>query len=126
MKIRQYNVTFRVLTKKNAQPPNSHVFKPTRTIFELVQDIIATNLQTKSQEKLTINPYIAIQGKIPRPLAAMFFKQLELFSNSSMGANLLTKFLEDWTIYVASRALTRIMLRPHATQRTKGNHKSSP
>ncbi|KAH3834323.1 hypothetical protein DPMN_107646 [Dreissena polymorpha] len=50
--------------------------------FELVQDIIGTNLLTK------INA--------PTP--------------DIIGINLLTKFHEDWTINVASRVLTRQML----------------
>ncbi|KAH3869561.1 hypothetical protein DPMN_032730 [Dreissena polymorpha] len=41
------NVASRVLTRKNAQPPGSHVFQPTNIIFELVQDIIGINLLTK-------------------------------------------------------------------------------
>ncbi|KAH3754122.1 hypothetical protein DPMN_188783 [Dreissena polymorpha] len=41
------NVASRVLTGKNAPPPGGHVFKATKTIFELIQDIIGTNLLTK-------------------------------------------------------------------------------
>ncbi|KAH3894305.1 hypothetical protein DPMN_018461 [Dreissena polymorpha] len=37
------HVTFKV---KNAPPPGGHVFQPTRTIFTLDKDIIATNLLT--------------------------------------------------------------------------------
>ncbi|KAH3698368.1 hypothetical protein DPMN_085888 [Dreissena polymorpha] len=72
---RKINVASRVLTRKNAPPPGSHVFQPTGiivklekctplgshvfranvTIFELIQDIIKTNLLTKFHEDLTIN-----------------------------------------------------------------------
>ncbi|KAH3705687.1 hypothetical protein DPMN_080764 [Dreissena polymorpha] len=41
------NVASRVLTRKNAPTPGSHVFQPTDIIFELVQDIIGINLLTK-------------------------------------------------------------------------------
>ncbi|KAH3768970.1 hypothetical protein DPMN_170191 [Dreissena polymorpha] len=49
------NVAARVLTRKNALPPGSHVFQPTGIIFEVVQDIIGTNLLTKFHEDQTIN-----------------------------------------------------------------------
>ncbi|KAH3864715.1 hypothetical protein DPMN_027740 [Dreissena polymorpha] len=38
---------------------------------------------------------------MPRPLVAMFFKQLDI-----MGKNLLTQFHDDRTINMASRVLT--------------------
>ncbi|KAH3790821.1 hypothetical protein DPMN_169029 [Dreissena polymorpha] len=40
---------------EKAMPPAGHVFKPTGTIFVLVQDIIGTNLLTKFHEDRTIN-----------------------------------------------------------------------
>ncbi|KAH3834718.1 hypothetical protein DPMN_108053 [Dreissena polymorpha] len=40
---------------KNAPPLGSHVFQANVTIFELIQDIIETNLLTKFHEDLTIN-----------------------------------------------------------------------
>ncbi|KAH3820183.1 hypothetical protein DPMN_121927 [Dreissena polymorpha] len=56
------NVASRVLTrfyyshiKKNALPLGSHVFQANITIFELIQDIIGTNLLTKFHEDWTIN-----------------------------------------------------------------------
>ncbi|KAH3715354.1 hypothetical protein DPMN_058061 [Dreissena polymorpha] len=45
---RTINVASRVHIGKNAPPPGRHVFQPTKTIFELFQDIIGTNLLTKS------------------------------------------------------------------------------
>ncbi|KAH3843249.1 hypothetical protein DPMN_116761 [Dreissena polymorpha] len=36
-----------IVNKKNALPNNGHVFQPTRTIFELIKDIMKTNLLTK-------------------------------------------------------------------------------
>ncbi|KAH3696146.1 hypothetical protein DPMN_083609 [Dreissena polymorpha] len=97
---RKINVASRVLTRKNAPPPGGHVFQPTSIIFKLVQDIIGINLLNKFHEDQTINV--------------------------ASRTNLLTKFHEDWTINVASRELTRQMLTPHNTRRTKGDHKSSP
>ncbi|KAH3730919.1 hypothetical protein DPMN_056920 [Dreissena polymorpha] len=47
--------TKNVTSRETATPPGSHVFQPTRTIFELVQDIIITNVLTKFHEDWTIN-----------------------------------------------------------------------
>ncbi|KAH3738662.1 hypothetical protein DPMN_045301 [Dreissena polymorpha] len=74
---RKINVASRMLTRKNAPPPGghfhedqtinvasrvknapphgSHVFQANVTIFELIQDIIETNLLTKFHEDWTIN-----------------------------------------------------------------------
>ncbi|KAH3877183.1 hypothetical protein DPMN_001042 [Dreissena polymorpha] len=52
---RKINVASRVLTRKNAPPPGSHVFQPTGIIFELIQDIIGMNLLTKFHEDRTVN-----------------------------------------------------------------------
>ncbi|KAH3891339.1 hypothetical protein DPMN_015433 [Dreissena polymorpha] len=49
------NVASRVLTRKNAPPPGGHVFKATKTIFELIQDIIKKNLLTKFHDDWKIN-----------------------------------------------------------------------
>ena len=56
------NVTSRVLTRfhynhtrKSPPPPGSHVFQQARTIFELIRDIVRTNLLTKFHEDWTIN-----------------------------------------------------------------------
>ncbi|KAH3704926.1 hypothetical protein DPMN_079987 [Dreissena polymorpha] len=98
--------------RKNALPLGSHVFQANIIIFELIQDIIKTNLLTKFHENWTINeasrPYIAIYGKCP-PLMAMFLKQPKPFSNSSKISltNLLTKFHDDRKINLTSRVLKR-------------------
>ncbi|KAH3887017.1 hypothetical protein DPMN_011030 [Dreissena polymorpha] len=56
---RTINVTSRVLTRfaiyKTATPPGCHVFQSTGTIFELVQDIIGTQVLSKFHEDWTIN-----------------------------------------------------------------------
>ncbi|KAH3849157.1 hypothetical protein DPMN_091553 [Dreissena polymorpha] len=52
------HVASRVLTshiKKNAPPLGSHVFQANVTIFELIQDIVETNLLIKFHEDWTIN-----------------------------------------------------------------------
>ncbi|KAH3855484.1 hypothetical protein DPMN_098086 [Dreissena polymorpha] len=115
---RKINVASRVLTRKNAPPPGSHVFLPTSIIFELVQDIIGMNLLTKFYEHQTIN--VASREKCPAPWQPCFS------SKHIIETNLLTKFHKDWTINVASRDLTRQTLTLHIARRTKGDHKSSP
>ncbi|KAH3747486.1 hypothetical protein DPMN_181913 [Dreissena polymorpha] len=67
------NVASRVLTRKNAPPPGSHVFQPTGIIFELVQDIIGMNLLTKFHEDRTVN--VASREKNAPPLGSHFFEQ---------------------------------------------------
>ncbi|KAH3895817.1 hypothetical protein DPMN_019984 [Dreissena polymorpha] len=65
------HLTSRVLTKKmpcplaainnlshkvkNAPPPGGHIFQQTRTIFEIIHNIISTIVLTKFHEDLTIN-----------------------------------------------------------------------
>ncbi|KAH3755263.1 hypothetical protein DPMN_189954 [Dreissena polymorpha] len=50
------NLASRVLTRTKAPPPRDHVFfQPTRNIFELLQDIIGTNLLTKFHVDRKIN-----------------------------------------------------------------------
>ncbi|KAH3816542.1 hypothetical protein DPMN_118059 [Dreissena polymorpha] len=108
------NVAFKVLTMKNAPPPGGNDFQKTRTIFELILDVIRINPLTKFHEDWTINitfrPY---NENAPPP-------------GDIIGTNLLTKFHEDRTINVAFRVLTRQMLTMHKAQQIKGNHKSSP
>ncbi|KAH3886773.1 hypothetical protein DPMN_010786 [Dreissena polymorpha] len=121
---------------KNAPPPGSHTinmasrvltrvywrpcFQPTGTILEFVRDIIGTNLLTKFHDDQTINvaSRVPYKGKMPCPLAAMFFNQLK------PNWNLLTKFHEDRTIKVTSSVLTRQMLTPYDGQKaiTKAHH----
>ncbi|KAH3861206.1 hypothetical protein DPMN_024133 [Dreissena polymorpha] len=112
------NVASRV---KNAQPLCSHVFQESITIFELIQYIIETNLLTKFPEDWTINvasrvltrfyysnilPY---KVKFTHLGSHVFQANLTIFEliRDIIKTNLLTKFLEDWTINVASRVLTR-------------------
>ncbi|KAH3841034.1 hypothetical protein DPMN_114493 [Dreissena polymorpha] len=79
-------VLTRLLTRKNAPPRGGHVFQPTSTIFELVQDIIGMNLLTE---------------KNTPPLGSHVFQAnviiFELIQDNNK-TNLLTIFHEDWTI----------------------------
>ncbi|KAH3728248.1 hypothetical protein DPMN_054201 [Dreissena polymorpha] len=131
--------------EKNAPPPGSHVFQATGTIFELVQDIIGTNLLTNVYKrpyiigtnlltKIHEDPTINVASRVltrknaPNPRSHVFQRTETNFTliQDFIGTNLLTKFHEDWTINVASSVLTRQMLLPHAARQTKGDHKSSP
>ncbi|KAH3705653.1 hypothetical protein DPMN_080730 [Dreissena polymorpha] len=88
---RKINVASRVLTRKNAPPPGSHVFQQTGIIFELIQDIIGMHLLTKLHDDRTVN--VASRVNI------IIFKLIQ----DIIETNLLTKFHEEWTINVASR-----------------------
>ncbi|KAH3856753.1 hypothetical protein DPMN_099347 [Dreissena polymorpha] len=103
------NAASRVLTRKNATPPGSHVFQPTGIIFELFQDIIGMNLLTKFHEDWTIN--VASRVKNAPPLGSHVFQaKVTIFKliQDIIGTNLLSnKFYEDRKINVASRVLTR-------------------
>ncbi|KAH3891963.1 hypothetical protein DPMN_016073 [Dreissena polymorpha] len=79
-KDRKLNVASRVLTRKNAPPPGSHVFQLTRILLKIFQDIIRVNLLTKFHEDRTVN--VASRVKNAPTLASH--------------TNLLTKFHEDW------------------------------
>ncbi|KAH3882392.1 hypothetical protein DPMN_006330 [Dreissena polymorpha] len=85
------NVASRVLTKKNAPPPGGHVFKATKSIFELIQDIIGTNLLTKFHDD-RMTSRVLTRKNAPPPRWPY-----------NIGMNLLTEFHEDRTINVASR-----------------------
>ncbi|KAH3797389.1 hypothetical protein DPMN_150969 [Dreissena polymorpha] len=92
------NVASRVLTRKNAPPPDGHI-----------------NLLTKFHEDPTIN--VASIVKNAPPLGSHVFQVnltiVDLIQNI-IEPNLLTKYHEDWSINVASSVLTRQMLTPHA------------
>ncbi|KAH3884753.1 hypothetical protein DPMN_008739 [Dreissena polymorpha] len=130
------NVTIRVLARKNAAPWRP-CFQPTKTIFEIVQDIIRTNLQAEFYEIWTINMTLRVKNAPPR--SGNVFKTIfELFQDiigayfpfmgkchaSSwsyfqqtisifelvqhfIGTYVLTNFNEDRTIHLASRVYQR-------------------
>ncbi|KAH3846538.1 hypothetical protein DPMN_088840 [Dreissena polymorpha] len=86
-----------------SRPLGGHVFPPTGTIFELIQDIIGTN-------KCLPKAIYSHIRKNALPPGGNVFKTtktiLELIQDI-IGKNLLTKFNEDRKINVASRVLTR-------------------
>ncbi|KAH3896522.1 hypothetical protein DPMN_020699 [Dreissena polymorpha] len=113
---RTINVSSRVLTRfyyshirKNAPPPGCHVFKATKTIFNLIQDIIGTNLRlTKFHEDWTINvaSRVLTRKNAPPPCGHVCKATKTIFklTQNMIGKNLMTKFHEDRKINVASRA----------------------
>ncbi|KAH3787569.1 hypothetical protein DPMN_165695 [Dreissena polymorpha] len=82
-------VTSRVFTRNTASPPGGHVFQRTRTIFELNQHIIKTNILTKLHEDWASN------------VTSTVLTSLKL-SGGIIGTNVLTMFHEDRTRNVAS------------------------
>ncbi|KAH3700664.1 hypothetical protein DPMN_075641 [Dreissena polymorpha] len=118
---RKINVASRVLTRKNAPPPGSHVFQPTGIIFELVQDIIRMNLLTKFYEDRTVNVAsknwtikVASREKCPDHGDHVFKATKTIFEliQDIIGTNLQTKFHDDREINVTSRVLTRKIAPP--------------
>ncbi|KAH3817059.1 hypothetical protein DPMN_118588, partial [Dreissena polymorpha] len=106
-----------VASREKCPTPCAHVFKATKTIFELIQDIIGTNLLTKFHDDRRIN---MTSREIAPPRGGHFHEDRTINVASrvknatSLGShvfqantNLLTKFHQDWTINVASRVLTR-------------------
>ncbi|KAH3704554.1 hypothetical protein DPMN_079611 [Dreissena polymorpha] len=71
--------------RKNAPPLDSHVFQTNATIFELIQDIIQTNLLTKFHEDWTINvaSRVLTRKSAPPTGGYVFFHRSIPFSNSS-------------------------------------------
>ncbi|KAH3844689.1 hypothetical protein DPMN_086950, partial [Dreissena polymorpha] len=111
------NVASRGLTRKNSPPPGGHVFKETKTIFELLHDIIGTNLLTKFHEDRKIN-VASIRKNAPPPGGHVFQPTSIIFElvQDIIRMNLLTKFHEDWTINVASRVKNAPPLGSHVFQ----------
>ena len=85
-------------------PPGSYVFQPTGTIFELVQDIIRTNVPTKFHEDnefdfYSVNKFYYSHNRktAPPPGGHVFQPTGTIFEliQDNIGTNLLTKFYED-------------------------------
>ncbi|KAH3880063.1 hypothetical protein DPMN_003975 [Dreissena polymorpha] len=102
------NVASRVLTSKNAPSPGDHVLQANGIIFELVQDIIRTNLLTMFYDDRTINLASRMQITLPGGHVFQPTETIFEFIQDIIGTNMLTKFHEDPTINVVSRVLTRI------------------
>ncbi|KAH3738212.1 hypothetical protein DPMN_044840 [Dreissena polymorpha] len=77
--------------RKNAPPLGSHVFQAKVTIFELIQDIIGTNLLSKFHEDRKIN--VASREKCPAPGGHVFQPTGIIFKpvQDIIGMNFLTK-----------------------------------
>ncbi len=100
-------------------PAGGHVFHPTETIFELVQDFIGTHVPTKFHEDWTKNVtsrvltrfyyYSHIRKTATPPGSHVFQPTGTIYElvQDIIRTNVLTKFHEDWTINVTSRVLTR-------------------
>ncbi|KAH3879276.1 hypothetical protein DPMN_003179 [Dreissena polymorpha] len=116
------NVTSKVLTRKNAPPPGGHVFIATIPcpIFELIQDIIGTNLLTKFHRDQTINVASRmLTRKNALPPGSHVFQPISIIFKlvqDIIGMILLTMFHEDPTINVASRVKNAPPLGSHVFQ----------
>ncbi|KAH3755418.1 hypothetical protein DPMN_190114 [Dreissena polymorpha] len=114
------NVASKVLTRKNAPPPGGHVFIATIPIFELIQDIIGTNLLTKFHKDQTINVASRmLTRKNALPPGSHVFQPISIIFKliqDIIGMNLLTMFHEDPTINVASRVTNAPPLGSHVFQ----------
>ncbi|KAH3803836.1 hypothetical protein DPMN_132104 [Dreissena polymorpha] len=117
---RKINVASRVLTRKNAPPPGSHVFQPIGIIFELVQDIIGMNLLTKLHEDRTVNVasktnllakfHEDSREKCPAPGGHVFKATKTVFEliPDIIGTNLMTKFHDDRKINTCDPTRLRV------------------
>ncbi|KAH3815248.1 hypothetical protein DPMN_143770 [Dreissena polymorpha] len=106
--------------ERKCPAPGGHVFKATKTIFDLIQDVIGTNLLTKFHDDRKINVtsrvltrfYYSHIRKIAPPLWWPCFST----NRHIIGINLLTEFHEDRTINVASRVKNAPSLGGHVIQ----------
>ncbi|KAH3835113.1 hypothetical protein DPMN_108456 [Dreissena polymorpha] len=106
-----------------------HIFQATGTIFELVQDIIGTNLLTMFHDdrtiimaprekcpplKINVASRVLTMKNAPTPGGHVFKATETIFGliQDIIGTTLLTKFHEDRKMNVASRVLTRIKAPP--------------
>ncbi|KAH3704419.1 hypothetical protein DPMN_079475 [Dreissena polymorpha] len=106
------NMTSRVLKRKTATTTGGHffhsagtifelvllnVFQPTGTIFELVQDIIRTNVLTKFHEDWTMNLTSTVKTA-PPPGGHVFLPTGTIFElvKDYIGIHAPTKFHDDW------------------------------
>ncbi|KAH3843224.1 hypothetical protein DPMN_116735 [Dreissena polymorpha] len=105
------NVTSRVLTRfnhshlwENAPPPGGHFFYNNGTIFELIQDIIGAHPCFSTDQAI----FELIQD-ITRTYVLINFHEDRTIHVTSRVLTLKTdthRIYDDWTINVASRALT--------------------
>ncbi|KAH3853976.1 hypothetical protein DPMN_096514 [Dreissena polymorpha] len=105
------------VTRKIPPPPDSHVFQQTGTIFELIQDIIRTNVLTKFHYDSTIN--VTFRVKIPpHPGCNVFRPTKTIF-----------ELVED-IVNVNARVFTdggqRPILKPHLSNQCSITRKTAP
>ncbi|KAH3738468.1 hypothetical protein DPMN_045102 [Dreissena polymorpha] len=109
-----------VTSRRKCPAPGGHIFKATKTIFKLIQDIIGTNLLTKFHDDRKINVTSRVLtrkiaplcgGHVFQPTRIVFKLVLDI-----IGMNLLTQFHEDRTINVASRVKNGPPLGSHVFQ----------
>ncbi|KAH3877357.1 hypothetical protein DPMN_001220 [Dreissena polymorpha] len=108
-----------LLTKKNAPPLGGHVFQANVTVFELIHEIIKTNLLTIFHQDWTINVASRVLRKNALPPDSHVFQPTSIifkFVQDIIGMNLLTKFHEDRTINMASRVKNAPPLGSHVFQ----------
>ncbi|KAH3781712.1 hypothetical protein DPMN_159615 [Dreissena polymorpha] len=103
-----------ISNKKNAPPLGSHVFQAKVTIFELIQDIIGTNLLSKFHEDRKINVASRVltrkyRENCPAPWQPFFSPIWTIFElvRDINETNVSTKFHDDWAKIVTSRVFTR-------------------
>ncbi|KAH3754066.1 hypothetical protein DPMN_188725 [Dreissena polymorpha] len=103
---------FHKIGQKNSPPLGSHFFQANIIIFELIQDIIETNLLTKFHEVWTIN--VASREKCLTPGGHVFKATKTIFEliQDIIVTNLLTTFHDDRKINLTSRVLTRKIAPP--------------
>ncbi|KAH3695306.1 hypothetical protein DPMN_082763 [Dreissena polymorpha] len=108
--------------KKNSPPHGGHVFQPTGTIFQLVQEIIKANLLTKFHDERTINVASRVLGrKNAPPRGGHVFQPTgticELVKHI-IKMNHLTKFHDDrtkmWSLQKMPRPLAAMIF--HSTR----------
>ncbi|KAH3796144.1 hypothetical protein DPMN_149711 [Dreissena polymorpha] len=90
------------------QPHGGHVFQQTGTIFELVQDIIGTNLLTKFHEDPTINvasKVLTMQIFMTQTEDRTIDKRACEDTYDVHKTHVLTKFHENWTKNVTSKKI---------------------
>ncbi|KAH3868428.1 hypothetical protein DPMN_031575 [Dreissena polymorpha] len=92
--------TINVASREKFPAPGGHAFKATKTIFELIQDIIWTNLQTKFHDdrKINVTSRVLTSGHAFLPIRTIFEHNCHIQKTL-----VLTKFHEHWTKNVTSR-----------------------
>ncbi|KAH3861356.1 hypothetical protein DPMN_024283 [Dreissena polymorpha] len=93
--------TINVASREKCPAPGGHVFKATKTIFELIQDIIGTNLLTKFHDDRKINVTSRFnKEKCPAPFHED--RTINVASRVKNAPPLGSHFHEERKIYVAS------------------------